>query len=252
MSDVKKRGRKPNGGKIVQQPIDALSVEPVMPNIILHLKCTLNDLYTQPDVNLYESYQSTLQYETVVDASKGVVRQTEVVSTPEYELKTNASACFWCTCNYVGDTAYIPKCVVNDVHHVYGSFCSPECATAFLFNENVDSSIKFERYYLLNRVYGTPISSVMPAPAPFYTLNKFCGRLTIDEYRAQFKSDRSRKINVQMKRVATAFYNDGVDNTRAELVKSTRVMKKSGKKPNKSAILNDAFATPLHTLNANP
>ena len=43
-SDTKKRGRKPKGGKIVLKPCDAASKPNITPNIILHLKCSLNDL----------------------------------------------------------------------------------------------------------------------------------------------------------------------------------------------------------------
>ena len=235
MSDVKKRGRKPNGGKIVQQVNDVNVQTNPIPNIILHLKCISSDLYA--NVETYDSFQPDLQlqYEPVKTAVKPVYND-------EFDIKTNDSACFWCTCSYSGQTAHIPKCLVNDVHQVYGCFCSPECATAFLFNENIDSSIKFERYYLLNRIYGTPTSNIKPAPAPFYKLNKFCGRLSIDEYRAQFKSDRTRHIDANMKRVAMNVYEEkGMDETTTNNEPTTRVMKRSGKKPNKAALLNSAF-----------
>ena len=39
-------------------------------------------------------------------------------------------------------------------YQVYGCFCSPECSSAYLMNEKIDSSVKFERYQLLNHVYG--------------------------------------------------------------------------------------------------
>ena len=53
-------------------------------------------------------------------------------------------------------------------------------------NETIDTSVKFERYYLLNSIYG-PIynynKSIKPAANPHYLLNKFYGNLTIQEYR---------------------------------------------------------------------
>jgi hypothetical protein len=236
MTDVKKRGRKPNGGKIVQQAVDLNGGANVMPNIILHLKCVSNDLYNKSE--MYDSYQPSIQYEPVVET---IVKPPTYNADVNYDVKANASACFWCTCSYAGNSAHIPKFVVNQVHHVYGCFCSPECATAFLFNENVDSSIKFERYYLLNSIYGTPTSSVKPAPSPFYTLNKFCGRLTIDEYRAQF--NQTSKVEVQMKQVSMNVYTNDERNNETVSTESKRVMKKSNKKPNKAAILNNTFAS---------
>jgi hypothetical protein len=43
----KKRGRKPKGGKIIQQIIPATIVKDEKPNVILHLKCSMRDLQAQ-------------------------------------------------------------------------------------------------------------------------------------------------------------------------------------------------------------
>ena len=40
----KKRGRKPKGGKLILKNIESSSKSDVIPNIILHLKCSLSDL----------------------------------------------------------------------------------------------------------------------------------------------------------------------------------------------------------------
>ncbi len=101
----------------------------------------------------------------------------------------NKSACFWCTCKFNTSNIYIPKNIQNDIINVYGCFCSPECATSFLMNEHIDSSIKFERYSLINYIYGSIYNykkNIKPAPNPYYMLDKFCGNLTIDEYRSHF------------------------------------------------------------------
>ena len=67
-----------------------------------------------------------------------------------YEKK---SACFWCTYDYDNPTCYIPKYEMDDKIYGYGSFCRPECAVAYLMKENIDDSMKFERYHLLNQIY---------------------------------------------------------------------------------------------------
>ena len=41
---TKKRGRKPKGGKIIEQNFQSLQQKETKPNIILHLKCSLKDL----------------------------------------------------------------------------------------------------------------------------------------------------------------------------------------------------------------
>ena len=74
----------------------------------------------------------------------------------------------------------------------YGSFCRPECAVAHLMKENIDDSAKFERYQLLNRIYGKVYKyerNIRPAPNPYFLLDKFYGNLTIQEYRKLLKSE---------------------------------------------------------------
>ena len=103
------------------------------------------------------------------------------------------SACFWCTYEFDNPPAYIPKMFLKNSYHVYGCFCSPECAVAYLMNENLDSSSKFERYSLLNTIYNSVYGyskNIKPAPDPHYLLDKFFGNLSIQEYRAMLRSDR--------------------------------------------------------------
>ena len=104
------------------------------------------------------------------------------------------SACFWCTYDFDNPPCYIPK-YENDKSIVgYGSFCTPECASAYLMNESLDDSTKFERYHLLNKVYAKIYNyskNINPAPNPYYLLDKYYGNLTIQEYRKILKSGRT-------------------------------------------------------------
>jgi hypothetical protein len=102
------------------------------------------------------------------------------------------SACFWCTYDYDTPSCYIPKYENDEGIFAYGSFCRPECATAYLMNETIDDSTKFERYHLLNRIYGKICGfskNIKPAPDPYYTLEKYYGNMTIQEYRKLFKNE---------------------------------------------------------------
>jgi len=98
------------------------------------------------------------------------------------DMNNTKSACFWDTYPFEGPTVLIP---LNSNKGV-GCFCSPECAAAYLMNDNsIDDTIRWERYTLLNNIYkgcykGTYIK---PAPRPQYILKRFLGKLTIDEYR---------------------------------------------------------------------
>ena len=107
-------------------------------------------------------------------------------------VNNHKSACFWCTYDFDNDACFIPQTMDATMIHAYGSFCRPECAVGYLMNENLDDSTKFERYHLLNHVYGSILgykSNIKPAPNPHYILDKFYGNMTIQEYRKLLNSD---------------------------------------------------------------
>ena len=108
------------------------------------------------------------------------------------------SACFWCTHDFDTPACFIPKYETEESMHGYGSFCSPNCAAAYLLNENINDSIRFERYSLLNWLYSNAddniVVSIHPAPNPYYTLQRYYGNLTIEEYRRLTQSDQHRLI----------------------------------------------------------
>ena len=113
------------------------------------------------------------------------------------QLKSNninkKCSCFWCTYNFDNEPIMIPKYELKDTYYCYGNFCSPECACSFLMNENIDSSHKFERYYLLNNIYCKIYNyekNIKFAPSPYYTLEKFYGNLNIQEYRKLLENER--------------------------------------------------------------
>jgi len=126
--------------------------------------------------------------------NKAISKKLEDLSK---QLKSNnitkKSACFWCTYNFDNETILIPKYEIKNIYYCYGNFCSPECACSYLMAENIESSQKFERYYLLNNIYGKIYNyekNIKLAPSPFYTLEKFYGNLNIQEYRKLLKHER--------------------------------------------------------------
>lgn len=243
----KKRGRKPKGGKIIQQPVVTDNSKDAEPNIILHLKCSLKDICVSfqesfkydPHVESIQSFNFDKNNSVIfLDEELSTVNVNEIV-TPNTTLLTNEnpkisnenkyfvdkhadeedsdikviwrkvnslkvnlhnneisdkrSACFWCTCEFDNPPIFIPKNEFKDTYQVYGCFCSPQCGTAYLMNERIDSSIKFERYQLLNHVYGKIYNydkNIKPAANPYYTLDKFYGNLSIKEYREMSKNDQ--------------------------------------------------------------
>ena len=128
------------------------------------------------------------------------------------QVSDKSSACFWCTCDFDNPTIYIPKNYNNDYLEVYGCFCSPQCALSYLKNEQIDNSTKWERTALLNNVYSKIFNytkNIKPAPSPYYTLDKFYGNLTIQEYRKLLTNDRVLMIvDKPMTKILPEIYED--------------------------------------------
>jgi hypothetical protein len=238
---MKKRGRKPKGGKIIQQVVSAEIPANDKPNVILHLKCSMKDLQNTSNANNVESYtfntknlcydvigseninsintynngnnnnnnnsstnnyynkyeddEDDEDYEPTKDTNKETWRKLKQL---EHNLHVNnvnnkKSACFWDSCDFDNPPIYIPKHFINGTYHVYGCFCSPECGVAYLMNENIDSSTKFERYHLFNHIYSKIFDykkNIKPSPNPHYMLEKFYGNLSIQEYRSLLRNER--------------------------------------------------------------
>jgi hypothetical protein len=103
-------------------------------------------------------------------------------------------ACFWDCHSFRGQPCVIPVKIEEDIWRVYGNFCSPECAAAYLFNEPLDSSVQWERFALLNRLYADGEQSVRLAP-PRTVLRMFGGTLDVSEYRG-IVGDKRMRIDV--------------------------------------------------------
>ena len=206
MEKVKKRGRKPKGGKIIEnhycdeEQDDARDTELfAVQNVILHLRCFKKDIEEVPPT-VVEPYNNETSFECMTVPPENVeLNLQQKLKQLSDSLRKNEvnkkSDCFWCTCAFTTPTVFIPKGrVTNGQYDVYGSFCCPECAASFLFNENtLDDSIKFERYHLLNFMYGKANeykNNILPAPSPYYLLEKYYGNMTIDEYRKLIHNDK--------------------------------------------------------------
>ena len=144
------------------------------------------------------------------------------------------SACFWCTHDFDSPAIYIPKQYNNGMLEVYGCFCSPECACAYLKNEDIDNSIKWERYALLNNTYCKVFDytkNIKPAPNPHYTLDKFYGNLSIQEWRRLLKNERILMVvDKPMTKVLPELYeeNNEIPNIFQDILHT-----KKEKRPNK-------------------
>ena len=292
----KKRGRKPKGGKIIQQVVSLNNNKESKPNIILHLKCSLKDLQTNTfmstnvecfnflgknDLN-YEIINSTNEntqnniqnklncIDNIItnedpndiydDDNYSKNKENDIrdvwkkLKVLEHNLHVNnisdkKSACFWCTCEFDNPPVYIPKHFIKDSYHVYGCFCTPECGTAYLMEENIDSSAKFERYHLINHVYSKIYDykkNIKPAPNPFYLLDKYYGNLSIQEYRSLLRNERLFLIvDKPLTRILPELHEDNDDfiiNNKIIPANTLLIKKKLQKKQQtKNVILNEKF-----------
>lgn len=105
--------------------------------------------------------------------------------------------CFWCCEGFASRPCVIPIKIVDSVWHVYGNFCNPQCAMAYLLSEILDTHTRWERIALLNRLYNENVlTRIYPAPAR-ETLVRFGGPIRIEEYRAMCDAQRTR-VDIQM------------------------------------------------------
>lgn len=286
---IKKRGRKPKGGKIIQQIVtNNNNNNETKPSVILHLKCFLKDLETNilnsnvesfhfsnnkndlsyeiinvPKTSFENNNKKTnnnymndeLEYDESYNLSNNKENETKEIwrklKQLEHDLHTNninnkKSACFWCTCDFDNPPVYIPKHFIKNSYHVYGCFCSPECGVAFLMEENIDSSSKFERYYLINHIYSKIYDykqNIKPSPNPYYMLDKFYGNLSIQEYRALLRNERLFLIiEKPLTRIMPELHEDNDDfiiNNKIIPSNNYQIKKKLQKKEqNKNSIFN--------------
>ena len=300
---TKKRGRKPKGGKIIQQVTPLNNNKDSKPNIILHLKCSLKDLYnntllgtniesftfnsckndtsfeiiTNNELSLLQNNYNEIsvsnlnnnKYEEEIENNYDDNYEQEISSKNkdndikevwkklkvlEHNLHINniydkKSACFWCTYEFDNPPIYIPKHFIKDSYHVYGCFCSPECATAHLMEENIDSSAKFERYHLINHIYSKIYDykkNIKPAPNPYYMLEKYYGNLTIQEYRSLLRSERLfLVVDKPLTRILPELHEDNDDfiiNNKIIPSNTYQIKRKLQKKQQtKNNILNENF-----------
>ena len=248
---------------------------------MLHLKCRIDDLYsnnceetTIQGYNLIEQNETlnydildksnksgnnceksedSVNYENneIINESAANIKETwKKLKVLQHDLHNDTSpdkksACFWCTYDFDNPTIYIPKHFIKDTYHVYGCFCSPECASAYLMNENIDTSSKFERYHLINHIYSKIYNytkNIKPAPNPYYILDKYYGNLTIQEYRSLFKNNRLFLIvDKPLTRILPELHEDNDDFIINKKIIPSNTYKSKSTQNKQTGILNGKF-----------
>ena len=108
-------------------------------------------------------------------------------------------ACFWCTHEFDNKPCFLPTKEESGVYHIYGNFCTPQCALSYLLEEHLDSHVRWERMALLHRMYrpqGKPGCRLYPSP-PRDSLKKFGGVYTYEQFR-RIVSDNKVRVDIQI------------------------------------------------------
>jgi hypothetical protein len=106
-------------------------------------------------------------------------------------------ACFWCCEKFSGRPCVIPSYISQSVWHVYGNYCTPQCAMAYLLSEILDTHTRWERISLLNRLYNKQVNGrIYPAPSR-ESLQRFGGPITPDDFRSICENQNIR-VDIHM------------------------------------------------------
>ena len=119
--------------------------------------------------------------------------------------------CWWDDHEFKSNRWGIPTKYVNNSFHIYGCFCSPNCAAAYLFNMCKDTDDVWNKYSLLNfmynSIYKTNISVKLASSK--LILKRYGGNLSIGEYRRNFNNKQNNSyINIP----STIVYNMNIEN----------------------------------------
>lgn len=109
---------------------------------------------------------------------------------------TTSISCYWCCHSFATPPFGIPVKYVHQKFHVYGCFCSLECAAAHNLSNTEIMDDVWERNQLINilsRRIGGP--NIVKAAPPRLALKMFGGYLSIEEFRDFCNSSKLININ---------------------------------------------------------
>ena len=129
-----------------------------------------------------------LQVFTKCELMVEFLNNNSIMKLPE----TTEVACYWCSHQFHGQPCIIPESERNGIYKVYGNFCCPQCAMAYLLKESVDPHIRWDRMALLYRIYDSDGKGKIYQAPPRETLKLFGGPLSIESFRATIQSNKVR------------------------------------------------------------
>ena len=183
-------------------------------NIVLNLKITPPTTYADIAPDAYDDHDSFLSKPLdLIDAvsahneyqqslTSHTNRVVELLKDFEEKNKQNewpattSIHCYWCCQKFSTVPFGIPVKYSANKFHVYGCFCSLECAAAYNLKNYDSIDEMWERYMLINmlsRRIGHK-EQVVPAPSKL-SLKEFGGYMEIDEFRRFTESKKIICVN---------------------------------------------------------
>jgi hypothetical protein len=125
---LKKRGRKPKGGKLISKQTDIAEQPPVVSNVILHLKCSSADLneYNQSRDKLmvdYLAYNPTAPPEICSYEKTPVFSKYSAASTAPAQVADNALHAYTESTHHTSDGLYGNGGSAVQTNNIVGSMC---------------------------------------------------------------------------------------------------------------------------------
>jgi hypothetical protein len=183
---AKKRGRKPKNS-IQNIPTNNINNK-LEENLIIRIKLNSNDLNN----NILPGYSQDLDYEKTINKDDLV--------------------CWNCCHKIDNNSKSIPLAYLNNCYYIYGSFCSNGCCLRYLSENFIGNELwsKYELFQLYCReIYNKNIE--LKIPPSKYTLKRFGGNLSIDEYKDINKEYKEINIPIIIP-VKTNYQNKNVVN----------------------------------------
>lgn len=147
---------------------------------IIFLNITLDEYYINKKKKKNEI--------TLFTDNKKILDEIKFYHTMKYDKNIK---CWHCTYNFDNNRIGIPISVENNVYHMYGTFCSYQCALAYLISSENIIENKNISLSLIKKIYNTLFNQkLFPAPHRIILID-YGGNINIDEFRksSEFYSD---------------------------------------------------------------
>lgn len=147
-----------------------------------------------------KNIQNDIKTYTVLKENKTVHREVcdIMINHKKYKNKWPSSSdacCMWCCHKFSNVPIFIPQKYDNGIFHVFGNFCSFNCALSYNYNsDDYKYSEKSTLIHLLQQKFNGSFKQIKYAPDR-ETLAIFGGKLTIEEFRKNF-SEINRNYSV--------------------------------------------------------